>query len=330
MPETSLPLVSVVTPVYDGEGTLAQCIESVLAQTYGHWEYILVDNCSKDGTARIIEEYARREPRIRAYRNDRLVSAMQNHQIAFGHMATDSKYCKVVQADDWIFPDCLEQMVALAEAHPSVAMVSAYRLEEEYVTLDGLPYPSSVVSGREACRLALLGKVYVFGTPTSLLLRSEDIRSRIPFYDEANYPRHWDTAACYEVLSGRDLGFVHQVLTFTRRSGAVRTELSQRLGSSLPEHVAILKQYGPGNLTVDEYRQRLRTLVRSYYQFLGASFFRRPGRDFWTYHRGQLRRLGLSASRLRLWGAAIAAASLSLLHPARSFIRVLHPEAETE
>jgi glycosyltransferase involved in cell wall biosynthesis len=324
------PLASVVTPVYNGADTLAQCIESVLAQTYRNWEYIVVDNCSTDATPRIIEQYVRREPRIRAFRNERLVSAMENHQIAFGHLAAGSRYCKIVHADDWIFPECLERMVGLAEANPSVAMVSAYRLEDEYVTLDGLPYPSDVVSGREICRLALLGKVYVFGTPTSLLLRSEMIRSRKPFYDEATYPRHWDTAACYEVLRGRDLGFVHQVLTFTRRSGAVRTGVSQRLGSSLPEHLAILKQYGPDNLAEEECRRRLRDLVRSYYRFLGASVFRRPGREFWAYHRGQLRRLGLSASRLRICRAAVVAAGLSFLHPLRAFVRMLHPEAEAE
>src|SRR5262245_5879467 len=189
-------------------------MESVLAQTYDRFEYVVVDNASTDKTSEIAAGYASRDRRVRVVRNASLVSAMVNHEIGFRQMAPESLYCKVVQADDWIFPECLARMVSVAEAHPSVSVVSAYRLEQTYVTLDGLPYPSEVVPGRDICRLALLGEVYVFGTPTSLLLRSDVVRSREPFYDEASYPRHCDTAVCYEILRGRDLGFVHQVLTF--------------------------------------------------------------------------------------------------------------------
>jgi glycosyltransferase involved in cell wall biosynthesis len=315
------PLATVVTPVYNGAETLAQCIESVLAQTYRNWEYIVVDNCSTDETPRIIEQYVQREPRIRVFRNERTVSAMQNHQIAFGHIAADSRYCKIVQADDWIFPECLERMVALAEAHPSVAMVSAYRLEEQYVTLDGLPYPSTIVSGRDICRLALLGEVYVFGTPTSLLLRTDVVRSRTPFYDETTFPRHYDTAVCYEVLREGDLGFVHQVLTFTRRQNAVRTAESLRMGSSRPEHIAILKRYGPVYLAAEEYDRRLHQMTRSYYRFLGGSALQRRDRAFWNYHRRALEALGLSSSRMRIWSATAAAAAESILRPFRFLTR---------
>jgi glycosyltransferase involved in cell wall biosynthesis len=53
------PFVSIITPVYNGEAYLRECIESVLAQTYSNWEYIVVNNCSTDGTLRIAEGYCR-------------------------------------------------------------------------------------------------------------------------------------------------------------------------------------------------------------------------------------------------------------------------------
>jgi glycosyltransferase involved in cell wall biosynthesis len=327
---TEAALVSVVTPVYNGEATLGECLDSVLAQTYPHFEYIVVDNASTDGTAEIAARYARKDSRIRVFRNPSLVTAMANHEIGFRQMAPESRYCKVVQADDWIFPECLERMVALAEEHPSVAVVSSYRLEQTYVTLDGLPYPSRVVSGRDVCRLALLGEVYVFGTPTSLLLRTDVVRSRDPFYDEAEFPRHCDTAVCYEILRGRCLGFVHQVLTFTRREGAVRTNAANLLGSSLPEHLAMFQRYGAEYLSPEEYSARRRELVRGYYRFLGTSVFRRPGAEFWAYHRSFLARLGLPASRLRIGRASAGAAASAIFHPVGALQRAIHPDPWAE
>ena len=59
------PLVSVVTPVYNEEKNLAECIESVLAQTYPNWEYVIVNNCSTDRSLQIAESYAAQDKRIR-------------------------------------------------------------------------------------------------------------------------------------------------------------------------------------------------------------------------------------------------------------------------
>ena len=98
-------------------------------------------------------------------------------------LSAHSQYCKVLHADDWLFPDCLTRMVEVANAHPSVGIVGAYRLCGDHVDLDGLPYPSTVVPGREICRSFLrltsgLGGVWVFGSPSSLLIRSDLIRRR--------------------------------------------------------------------------------------------------------------------------------------------------------
>src|SRR5262245_34009099 len=191
MNTTSQPLVSIVTPVYNEAEYLAECVESVLAQTYQNWDYTIVDNCSTDGSVDIARRYAAQDQRIRILENQRFLRAIPNFNGALRQIAPASKYCKVVLGDDWIFPECLERMVAVAEAHPSVGIVGAYALEGGQVRWTGLPYPSTLVCGREICRKHFLDKLYVFGSQTSVLYRADLVRSHDPFYTEANI--HADT-----------------------------------------------------------------------------------------------------------------------------------------
>src|SRR5678815_4772519 len=119
------PRVSVVTPVFNGEHHLSECIESVLRQTYQNWDYTIVDNCSTDRSLEVAERYAAADSRIRVHNNREFVGAIQNHNISLRQISPDSKYCKVVFADDWLFPECLARMVEVAETHPTVGIVGA-------------------------------------------------------------------------------------------------------------------------------------------------------------------------------------------------------------
>lgn len=307
------PLVSVLTPVYNGERYLPECIESVLAQTYERWEYIIVDNRSTDRTREIAERYAEKDSRIRVHTNETFVDVLRNHNIAFRLISPASAYCKVVQADDWIFPECLEKMVAVAEAHPTVGIVGAYRLDGARVDCDGLPYPSPVVSGRELCRATLLGGPGVFGSPTSTLIRAEHVRSREAFYDESDI--HTDTASCFEILQSADFGFVHQVLTFTRRREETQTSVEEERNSYLPSALRHLARYGPVYLSEPEQAAVAATLLRFYYRFLARSVLERRGREFWAYHRQQLESLGYGFSRMRVLRMALGYAPKALGRP---------------
>src|SRR5687768_18358729 len=90
------PLVSVLTPVYNGERYLVECIESVLAQTYQNWEYCIVNNRSTDRTLAIAQKYASQDNRIRIHNNETFVECDANGNIAFRQISSESKYCKVV------------------------------------------------------------------------------------------------------------------------------------------------------------------------------------------------------------------------------------------
>lgn len=295
---TSQPLVSVVTPLYNTEKYLAECIESVLGQTYENWEYVIVNNCSTDRSLEMVQHYAQKNTRIRIHNNAEFLNQMQNWNHAMRQISPKSKYCKVVHADDWLFPECLTRMVEVAEANPSVGIVGAYRLDEDRVNLDGLPYPSTVVPGREICRWSLLGGPYIFGSPTSLLIRSDLIRTRKKFYNESNI--HADLEACFDILQSADFGFVHQVLTFTRRHNETLTTFSRRFNTYLIANFIVLKKYGPIYLNREEYEKRLKLKIRNYHRFLARSIFEQREKDFWDYHKRALNNLGHPVSMTEL------------------------------
>src|ERR1700722_5993669 len=97
------PLVSVVTPVYNGERYLDECIQSVVNQTYRNFEYLIVDNCSSDGTLNVARHYETIDERVRVYDYHEFVDVIESHNRAFRLISPDSRYFKVLFADDVLF-----------------------------------------------------------------------------------------------------------------------------------------------------------------------------------------------------------------------------------
>ncbi len=112
--------VSIVTPAYNAAQTIADAIESVVAQTHQAWELIVVDDGSTDSTAKIAGEYAAQEPRIRTIsRENGGESAARNTGIANARY----EWLAFLDADDWISPVHLERMTAELAANPELDAV---------------------------------------------------------------------------------------------------------------------------------------------------------------------------------------------------------------
>jgi glycosyltransferase involved in cell wall biosynthesis len=280
---SELPLVSVVTPFYNTADFLRQCIESVLAQSYGRFEYILVDNQSTDGSAGIAAEYASKDSRIRVIRNTRFVGQVANYNGALLHVSPSARYVKIVQADDWIFPECLERMVAIGESHPTASIITAYRLRGKEVCGTGIEWPNECVPGRLAARLQLLEGRFFFGSPTTVMYRACLLNARRPFYSESSVNE--DTELCYEALLEADLGFVHQVLSFSRTGNSGNLTAVETFFWTLLDAYLVLRKFGPLFLTKDEYRRRMRAVRADYLRILGEGVVLRRENAFWDYHR---------------------------------------------
>jgi glycosyltransferase involved in cell wall biosynthesis len=291
------PLVSVVTPFYNTEEHLAECIESVLAQSYRHFEYILANNCSTDRSVEIVERYAARDPRIRLVHNERFLPQLPNYNQALRQIAPHSRHVKVVQADDAIFPRCLEEMVAVAEANPSVGVVASYRLVGKGIGPLGLPRTKSVMPGREAIRLNLMEDLYLFGTQTAVLVRSDIVRARHPFYAEDSC--FADVDVIYDILAEHDFAFVHQLLSFTRIEEDSAVGRVRSYNPLILERLIRLTLSGPTYLSSEEHARYLGEHLRLYRRFLAEAWLRRREPGFWEFHRKGLARIGEDIDRSR-------------------------------
>lgn len=284
MSRSSSPFVSVVIPVYNGQDVIANAIRSALAQTYDNFELVIANNCSTDGTAAIAEEFARQDPRVRVHNATEFVNVVESHNRAFSLISDEAAYCKILDADDWLFPNCLTELVKVAEAYPTVGMVSSYTLRDSKVVFDGLPYGNSFWDGREVCRRYLLDDVYVFGGPSSSLIRAKVLREKRPFYNPRIY--HGDVDAYLDIMQRYDFGYVYQVLSFQRRqSRASTTPLLERVVPAPARKVDFLKRFGRIYLTPEESERRLRQAEHAYYSMLGQAVFEFRGKEFWDFQR---------------------------------------------
>jgi len=292
------PLVSVITPVYNGAAYLSECIESVLVQSHEHFEFIILDNCSTDASFTIAKKAAASDDRIKAVRCSEHVGIIQNWNRSLLSVDPGSDYIKFVHADDWLFPDCLTRMLDVAMSDKNIGLVSAYRLEEDRVSLDRLPTNAPLapgddrftMDGREVARAILRDKASVLGSPTAILIRSDLARKGEQLFSEDYL--HADKEACLRLLQECDFGFVRQVLTFTRRHNESVTSLTNSLDTRRQENLLMLVQHGPQMLPDSDYAGAISRELRAYYAFLARKVGTGAGADFWASHRQVLRTTG--------------------------------------
>jgi len=116
----STPALSVLLPVYNGERFLAEAIESILAQTFTDFEFIIINDGSRDGSGTIIDDYAARDARIRAFHQDNrgLVETL-NRGVALARAPLIAR----MDADDISLPRRFELQIHRFENRPDLAAV---------------------------------------------------------------------------------------------------------------------------------------------------------------------------------------------------------------
>lgn len=213
----SLPTLSVCVPVYNGQDFIERSIDSILTQSLGDFELLVVDNASTDDTVAVVETFD--DPRLRLVRNDSNIGLVGNHNKCLS-LAT-GELLQFVHSDDWLLPRCFEKLVPTFVNHnvglsfaPRRVVTEDVAWKERYGHLHAPLEPLSPVNNGPA-----IVRKYVqagaegnwIGEPTSVMVRREllsavgGLRPQIPELMEID--------AWLRILARSDAAFVDEELT---------------------------------------------------------------------------------------------------------------------
>lgn len=224
------PSVSVCIPVYNGEAFLAETIRSVLDQTYQDFELVILENASRDDSARIAGSF--RDPRIRVERNRETLPQPQNWNRAV--QLCRAPLVKLVCADDLLHPRCLELQVPPMRDDPGLALVASRRHmidEQSRVIVPRRGLGGGLVgthSGSEVARRVIRNGANPIGEPGNVLFRHEQFVTAGGWRTDRRFIMDLD---CWMRLLqyGDFLGVPETLAAFRIQRGSVSAENEQAI-----------------------------------------------------------------------------------------------------
>lgn len=119
-------LVSIITPCYNSSAFISQTIGSVISQTYSNWEMIIVDDCSTDNSAEIIQSYCEIDARVKYFKTE-IASGSPTEPRNIGISKAKGRFIAFLDSDDLWLPEKLETQLPLFEYDNVVIVYSYYK-----------------------------------------------------------------------------------------------------------------------------------------------------------------------------------------------------------
>jgi glycosyltransferase involved in cell wall biosynthesis len=121
----SIPVITVLMPVYNGEQFIKEAIESILSQSFTNFEFLIIDDGSTDTTPQIVQSYV--DSRIRYIKNEKNLGI--SHTLNKGLEMASAELIARMDADDISYPNRLQKQYEYLESHPSCALLSSWARE---------------------------------------------------------------------------------------------------------------------------------------------------------------------------------------------------------
>jgi teichuronic acid biosynthesis glycosyltransferase TuaG len=234
-PAPRRPVVSVVIPAYNAQDYIAATLESVLAQTFEHFEVIVVDDCSRDGTVEIVRNFSSRDPRVQLMALARNFGAPAGPR-NLGVRAAKGEWIAFLDADDvWHRQKLEHQMRVLQETGAKFCSTQMVDF------VDAATLNFAEVSSYTTEKISFTQQLLRYRTPTSSVLVSKDLVSKYPFNESLRFKAREDLDCwlhCHEEISW-SVKIAHPMLGY-RISG---NQISGRKWKMIPRHFHVLKSY---------------------------------------------------------------------------------------
>ncbi|MBN1216004.1 MAG: glycosyltransferase [Candidatus Lokiarchaeota archaeon] len=142
--DKSQPFITVFTPNFNKSEFILETIQSILNQTYTNFEYIIIDDCSTDESWNIIQNQAKKDNRIKCYRNKINLRIVETRNRGFRYSSPDAKYFSIIDSDDVADKKRLEYQINFLEKNKDYGMVgsNAIIINEKSKIVGYRNYPS--------------------------------------------------------------------------------------------------------------------------------------------------------------------------------------------
>lgn len=205
----NVPQVSVCIPAYNNEAYILDTINSVLAQTFVDFELVIIDDCSKDGTAAVVESVS--DPRVRLVRNEKNLGMAGNWNRCIEE--AKAPFVKVLCADDILYPQSLELEAKALLENPDINLVSSdtalVNLQGEQVGAFKRWPKKGRMDGRGLAKISLLFNNF-FGAPCNNMFR-RNAAVAVGGFDK-NFPYILDFDLWLRLACTGDVYIIHKTL----------------------------------------------------------------------------------------------------------------------
>lgn len=204
-------MVSIVVPVYNAERFVAETIENILQQEYQNWELILVDDCSTDKSAKIINEYTLKDGRIHYFRNKENSGAAVTRNNGIDR--ANGRYICFIDADDKWKNEKLNKQIKFMQEKDCAFSFTSY----EFADSNCIPNGKKVIVPKTITYKQALKNTTIW-TSTVMFDMSKLTKEDIYM---PNVRRGQDTATWWKVLKKIDVAYgLNEVLSYYRRDSS--------------------------------------------------------------------------------------------------------------